>query len=200
MSDAFMSQLENGTSIDLDAVLSEEEAASVKAATAPKAKKVKPAPSNNFDGVPVAQLDADGNPIPGQIVQRTPRAPRAPKQPEGPNPWGIHNDAGVVITTSYLRKYMQCACRGETYSLNRAANMAHLTSDTFLNENTGISAGQYSRLCATYQGWFDEKHPAPVKNVRQPKTAPIAVTSVTNADIVTAMSGDLTVDESDILG
>ena len=92
---------------------------------------------------------------------KEPRAPREPKQPEGPNPYGIHNRVGTVITMSYLKKYAQCATRG--MKTNRAENIAYFMSPEFLEQFRNKTAGEYSQACRRDSRWGDEAHTTPVR-------------------------------------
>jgi hypothetical protein len=163
MAKDFMENIEdslNNDGLSLDAIMAEEAAATEAApAKVKKAKAPKPAGEAKV---------------------------KAPKLPEGPNPWGIHNDSGVIITASYLRKYMQCSTRGETYSLNRAANTAYFMSEEYLRPLAGRSAGEVGRIIAADDRWFDETHPRPVKTpkVKKEKVAK------TTADVAAATADE----------
>lgn len=91
---------------------------------------------------------------------KEPRAPREPKQPEGPNPYGIHNRVGTVITLSYLKKYAQCATRGmlglKGTEFSRADNISYFMSPEFLEQFRDKTAGEYSQACRRSNRWGDE--------------------------------------------
>lgn len=105
---------------------------------------------------------------------KEPRAPREPKQPEGPNPYGIHNRAGNVITMSYLKKHAQCATRGmkgEKGTTNtRVENIAYFMSPEFLEQFRDKTAGEYSQACRRSDRWGDEMY-VPVARQKKVKVA-----------------------------
>jgi hypothetical protein len=122
----------------------------------------------------VETINLEAVPAETAATTKKERKPRTPKPAAGPNPYGIHNDKGYVITLPYLKKYFQCSTRGETYSLNRAENMMYFMSDEFLKQHAGESAGKLGGIVARDDRWFDETHPRPAAKARVAKEKSVA--------------------------
>lgn len=105
---------------------------------------------------------------------KEPRAPRQLKEPEGPNPYGIHNKAGVVITMTYLKKYAQCATRGmkglKGTEFSRNDNINYFMSPEFLEQFRDKTAGEFSQACRRSERWGEEAY-VPAPRVRKTKVA-----------------------------
>lgn len=142
--------------------------------------------SKEIDDLLNAEAEAEAA-APKKAKAKAERAPRPPKEPEGPNPYGIHNKAGVVITMSYLKKYAQCATRGMKGSVGteftRAQNIEYFMSPDFLNQFIDKTAGEYSQACRRSDRWGDEKY------IPQPRA------SKAKADVAQAVS-----EEQELLG
>jgi len=98
------------------------------------------------------------------------------------NAYGIKNNRGEVVTTAYLRRYIQCWCRtGDGFLKNRAENFAYFMTEAFLSQHVGKTASQVGKAASVDARWgLPPKAPAVAKapagtKVATPDATPIAV-------------------------
>jgi hypothetical protein len=107
-----------------------------------------------------------------------------------PNPWGIHNRVGEVISSNYLKRYAQCASRGMTF--NREANINHFMDPIWLADHSNITTGEYCTLVKTDPCWIDPENPTAVivKPPKPPKTQKPPKTPKPVADVAAAAAAE----------
>jgi hypothetical protein len=87
------------------------------------------------------------------------------------NPWRITNNRNQLLTTAYLRRYIQCWCRVENgYTENRAANLAYFMSDEFLAPHAGETASHVGKLASIDARWGEVAAKQGAPRERKPRT------------------------------
>lgn len=79
----------------------------------------------------------------------------SPAAPEA-NKWGIVNGRGEVVTTAYLKAYVECSCRiPDGYVKDRVANMQYLMSDAFMSacKADKLTAAQVGKRASVDPRW-----------------------------------------------
>jgi hypothetical protein len=70
------------------------------------------------------------------------------------NPYGITNSRGEIVTSAYLRRYVQCWCRqGDGFVKNRNENFAYFDSPEFLGQHVGKTASQIGKIASQDERW-----------------------------------------------